>query len=201
MRSGRFTRCRFGQAHRIGHWRADVSKVQAATEMGSQRRKEIAAVKGATRIGLSEVGPGNFMYPAIGAVEDEAEETIVWPHPQVAAALEDEWPSSRTHAGIDDGQMNGAGGKFTRGVAQNKGGGEHILRRNLVGNIHELGLRCDAQDDPFHRADVVISLAKIRRQRDDWGRIPREFILHSQSIATYSIRRLRSSVDSARLRP
>ena len=78
--------------------------------------------------------------------------------------------------------MHGAGWEFARGVAQDKSGGEHILRRNLVGDIHELGLRCDAQNDPLHRADVVIAPAKIRRQRDDWGRTPHEFILHFARI-------------------
>ena len=78
--------------------------------------------------------------------------------------------------------MHGARRELARGVAQNKGGGEHILRRNLVGNIHELGLRCDAQDDPLHRADVVIATAKIRRQRDDWDRTLHEFILHFTRI-------------------
>ena len=100
---GRFTRCGFIQAHRIGYRRADVSKVQAATKVGSQRSKEIAAVEGAARIGPPEVGPGDLVYPAVGAVEDEAKEAVVRPHPQVATALESEGTSSRTYAGIDDG--------------------------------------------------------------------------------------------------
>ena len=179
---GRFTRCGFSQAHRIGHRRADVSKVQSTTKVSSQRRKEVAAVEGAARIGPTEVGLGDLVYPAIGAIEDEAEEAVVRPHPQVSAAVESEGTSSRTYTGIDDGQMNGAGGKFARGVAQNKSGGEHVLGRNLVGNIHEPGLRCDAQDDPFHRADVVIAPAEIRRQRDDWGWTPHKFILHFARI-------------------
>ena len=78
--------------------------------------------------------------------------------------------------------MHGAGRKFARSVAQNKSGGEHVLGRNLMGDIHELGFRCDAQDDPLHRADVVIAIAKVRRQRDDWGRTPHEFILHFARI-------------------
>ena len=139
-------------------------------------------MESAARVRPTEVGPSDFVRSAIGAIEDKAKEAIVRPHPQVATTLESEGTSSRTYAGIDDGYMHGAGRKFARGVAQNKGSGKHVLRRNLVGNIHELGFRCDAQDDPPHRADIVIAPAEIRRQRDDWGRTPHEFILHFARI-------------------
>ena len=88
--ASRFTRCGFGQAHRVGNRWADRCEVQAATEVSSQRSEEVATVEGAAQVGPAEVAPGDFIHPAVGAVEDEAEEAVVRTHPQVAAALESE---------------------------------------------------------------------------------------------------------------
>ena len=101
--ASRFARCGLGQAHRIGHRRADRCEVQAAAEVSGQRSEQIAAVEGVARVGPTEVAPNDLVYPAVGAVEDEAEEAVVRPHPQVAAALQGEGASLGTYAGIDDG--------------------------------------------------------------------------------------------------
>ena len=101
--ASRFTRCGFGQAHRVGNRWADRCEVQAATEVSGQRSEEVAAVEGAARVGPAEVAPGDLIHPAVGAVEDKAEEAVVRPHPQVAAALESEGTTLGTDAGIDDG--------------------------------------------------------------------------------------------------
>lgn len=46
----------------------------------------------------------------------------------------------------------------------------HIVRRDLMGKIHDPGLGIDVEDDALHAGDEIVALAEIRQQRDERDR-------------------------------
>jgi len=44
------------------------------------------------------------------------------------------------------------------------------VRRHVMGEIHEPGLRVDVEDDALHAGDEIVAFAEIRQQRDERDR-------------------------------
>jgi hypothetical protein len=79
----------------------------------------------------------------------------------MAPGLEGHCLAAASHAWVYDSEVDGALGKITDGRLKKKGTGQNGLGGNLVGQIHQLGLGANTQDDPLHRTDVWVTDSEI----------------------------------------
>ena len=70
-------------------------------------------------------------------------------------------------AGVYHPHMYGVIGKVSNAVVEQERALQDILGRHAVGDINNLGVWVDAQDDSLHQANVRVLKAEVRRQRDD----------------------------------
>ena len=61
-------------------------------------------------------------------------------------------------------------GKYAIARRQLERAGEHVVRRDVVGDVDERRVGQIPSDDALHRAGVVIARAEVGQQRDDWPR-------------------------------
>jgi hypothetical protein len=155
------------ELHRIGHRGTDCRQGEAASEMGGDWREEIAAVEGGAAAYIGQSGCIDGAHLGVGCVEGEAEETVVRAYPVLIPTAGGQRAATAADAGIDDGQVDGIGGEFAGGVAQNKSAGENVLGRDFMGQVDQMGFRGDGEDDPFHGAHVVVPHAEVGGQGDD----------------------------------
>ena len=112
--------------------------------MGCYRGEDIAAVEGVAGARAAEFGAGDLMGLGLGSVENEAEESVVGSDPQLVVALQGQGTTLGSDAGVDDGQVYGTRWEFAGGMAQNEGGGEYILRGDLMRDIDQVDVWCNA---------------------------------------------------------
>ena len=73
----------------------------------------------------------------------------------------------RADAGIDDGDVHGAGRKILVRTADPEAGFGRPLRRNVVRQVDDARVRKAAQDHAFHDGRKRTLVAEIGRDRDD----------------------------------
>jgi len=55
--------------------------------------------------------------------------------------------------------------EIRHGAIEYEGGCKNVVGRNVVGNIHNVHIPVDVQNDTFHSRNKVISRAKISQER------------------------------------
>jgi hypothetical protein len=143
-------------------------QLRALGEPRGGRGKAIAA--------LERAAHGRPRVPTLGQFDDflrrrlpqdHREHAVVGRHEPVVAGVGRESAARRADAGIDDGDEDRAHRKVPVGAGQLQRAGRHVVRRNLVADVDERRVGADAEDDPLHRAGVVIGGPEVRQQRDD----------------------------------
>ena len=84
------------------------------------------------------------------------------------AGVEAQAPARRTDSGIDNDQVDCARGEITPRLRKSIRSLGNAVGLDLMRDVHQLGVRADAQDAAFHRADVVIGESEIGEQGNDW---------------------------------
>ena len=95
------------------------------------------------------------------------EKTVIRPDKEGARCLDQQCPPVAAYPRIHHGQVDSAHRKIGRRVVDHVGCLAHILGRNVVTEIHQLGGRGEGQNDPFHDANVPIGQTKIGGQGDN----------------------------------
>ena len=81
----------------------------------------------------------------------------------------DEPAAIRPHAGIDHRQVDSPDGKGRRRRLERERSLGHLLRLDVVGDVHELDVGYERQDDALHLRDVTVTCAEIGGEGDDRG--------------------------------
>jgi hypothetical protein len=100
-------------------------------------------------------------------VEHRAQEPVVGAHETIVARFHRDAVARRAHAGIDNGEEDGAGRKVSVRGGKLPCTRTDVVGRDQVGDIDEGGLGTDPEDHALHRADVVVFDAEIGDERDD----------------------------------
>jgi len=99
--------------------------------------------------------------------EHQAEQAVVGGHEAVRVRFHRQRAAGRAHAGIHHGQEHGAGGKAVDGGGQREAARGHVVRRQLVHQVHELRVRAHREHGALHGPDIVVVDAEVGQQRDD----------------------------------
>ena len=70
------------------------------------------------------------------------------------------------HTGIHDGYMDCAVWKITVTGLEQVSGIRHVVRRDVMREVHDLRLGIDVEDDALHARHEIVALAEIRQQSD-----------------------------------
>ena len=73
----------------------------------------------------------------------------------------------RAHTGVDHDEVDGTGRKPVPVAVDDEARVGHVLRRDLVRDVHERRGRRVRQDDALHLRDVSVCRAEVGEQRDD----------------------------------
>ena len=99
--------------------------------------------------------------------EHEGEDAVVGPHETLPARFEGQRAPGRADAGVDDGQERRAGRERAAGGGEGEGGRHHVVRRQVVGEVHDGRLAAGREHRAAHRPRIVILAAEVGEQRDD----------------------------------
>ena len=61
----------------------------------------------------------------------------IQPHEALTARFQRQRAPGRAHPGVDDGQEGRAGRERAAGGREGEGGGHHVVRRQVVGEVHD----------------------------------------------------------------
>ena len=98
---------------------------------------------------------------------DPAKDSIVGTDEELIRARDQNRFAIRTNARIYHGNMNGAGRKVSVATQEVESPCLNILRRNLVSDVDNAGVRIDGKDHTFHRAGKIVLSAKVSQESDD----------------------------------
>ena len=103
-------------------------------------------------------------------VEDGGQHTVVGRDELVVAGFGRDAPTHRSDAGIDDDEKDCPGWKILVRRGELQRGAQHVVRRQIVGDVNERRVRTNPERDAFHRAGVVVLRAEVGQERDDGPR-------------------------------
>ena len=164
-----FQRDAFHQAvaHSLGLGRDEAGKVRdrvaelvqldALAEPANHRRKNIPRVEG-VRDGIQEVVIGGDVphLDVFLALVDEREHAVIRRDKCVFHRASQDRPPRRAHARVHHHQVNRVGGEEPVALDQREGGFEHVVRADVVVEVHQDGFGIDIQYDGFDDPDEMV---------------------------------------------
>ena len=137
--------------------------------MGSRGSKQITAVKGAAERGQAVLRRFETYDDTVGtsALQCKGEQSVIGSNEEVAARPGRYRMPGAAHFRIHDGQMHGPLGEEACGRLQRHRRLQHVLRRDVVSEIHQARLGANAEHDPLHDADPGIARPEIGRECND----------------------------------
>ena len=163
---------RLAFVERGGKVEMDGYRRQRCAERGGQRtrrerrgrgRKEVATVER----GRGAVGRGHGHHGSVEAVEHGGEDAVVRTGEPVTAGAEGQGRPPGADTGIDDHQVDGAGGKPVPGPSQQVGGRAHVAGPDPVAQVGQGDARGAAVEHAPHFRDVRIGGAEVGQQGDE----------------------------------
>ena len=147
---------------------AGHSMTQPACEVSGDGRKDISTVKRGTDMRQHERGIRNRATLGIRLIgQKQRKQPIVRADQETLRRSDDECAPPAAHAGVNHRQVNRPGWEIRRRRVEHVCGLTHMLRCNLVGNVHEGHIWDDGKDDALHRPYIAVAGAKIGGQSDD----------------------------------
>ena len=139
--------------------------------LGEPRRhggKDVPAVEGRADL-VEEVAPGGqFDAAAEGRVgEGGREDPVVGPDEGVAVGEREDGPPLAADRRVHDDEVDRPLREVAVGGLEDEGALEHVVARDLVGDVHEPHHGVDGDHHPLHGADVWAGLAEVGDQSDD----------------------------------
>jgi len=147
--------------------RPERVELGAAGYMSCGRREKVAAVKGAAQRAspiLPVLQPPclpSGLFP-----QYQGEKAVIGSHKKTRPGPNGDGAALGPHPGVHNRQMDGPMGEILITSAKNKGPGANALRGDEMGYVHQLRIRTDLQDDPFHAGCISVLKPKIGQQSD-----------------------------------
>ena len=164
-----FPRFRPGQADGIVDGGAEALGRDTAGEMSRRRREDVAPVECSAHDGSPILTRRQLEGAPLRVPERRREQAVVWPHEEVTAGHDHERAPIRSHAGIDHRQVDRPRGKRGGRRLERQCRLGHLLGLHVVGDVHELDVGREREDDALHLGDVAIAGAEICGEGDDRG--------------------------------
>ncbi len=156
---------------------------QAVQQMGGRRGHYVASMKRRCDFAASIRCIGDLHDVGITVpLQHERQQTVIGRDVELASRGNREDRPIRTHARIDDGDMHGAGRKRLREIGDEKRGTTDVLRRNLMRDVDDRGLRRETEDHAFHLGDVMVGPSEVGGQRDGGKRCRHAGSCRSRSV-------------------
>src|SRR6185436_7063702 len=99
-------------------------------------------------------------------IEDDRQHAVVGRDEEMVAAFSGDAAANRADAGIDDYQEDCALREIAVRRRQLECAGEHVMRRDVMGNVNERRVGTHTEHHALHRADVMIADTEICEQSD-----------------------------------
>lgn len=96
---------------------------------------------------------------------DKADESVVRGDDVLAFVATGDDPPLRADAGVNDGDVHGAGWVAGHHLAQDHGPVNDVVRLDMMGDVDEPNVRGDLKDDALHCSDVVVAGSEIGNER------------------------------------
>ena len=116
----------------------------------------------------NELAPQVEGAPGGGGLQQVAQETVVGPNGAHCVEAECDTPASGSHPRIDHGHNRGAGGQVGQRLPEKEGALPYVAWGDGVGEIDELGIRRQAQDDGLHLSNIGVGQSVVGQQGDRW---------------------------------
>src|SRR5262245_1022181 len=159
------------QAHEAlgGDGAAEPVECHTAGEVRGGRCEDVAPMEGcAWRRQLVTRIVERHGYPGGLGGKDIAEETIVGTDEDARCHLHRHGAARAADTRIDDKDEDAAFAEIAPARIHHPGSANHILRRDLMRDVHETNVRCDAEHDPLHDANITVAGTEICQQCDEW---------------------------------
>ena len=158
----------------VGRRAAERRQLRALRQPAGGRREPIAPLERPAdrRPGVAAIGQLDDLLRRPFAQHRGQHAVVRRDEPVVAGFGGDAAPGA-ADARIDHGEENRAGGEVARRRGQLQGAVEDVVRRHVVGDVHERGIGTDVENDPFHGARVVVAGAEVTEERDNGTHHPK----------------------------
>lgn len=165
---GGAARSGLGEADPIAQARSDFGELASGGEVGTGGGEEVASVEGVADRMEGPVGVGDGA-DGLDAVEGGGgeEEAVIGSDEDEVLGLDGDGLAGGADAGVDDGDVDGFGGKVWGGLGEEERPGANIAGWNLMADVEDGAAGGDTGDDAFHGGNEPVAGTEVGEQGNE----------------------------------
>ena len=153
------------KGHRIRHRWAERSDGHPSRQVSGSRSEDVTSVEGVADLGQAVTWIGQFdQYIHRLAGHHVTEDAVVRPDEGAHRRAQRDGPPCTSHAWVHHDEVYRVRREKGIGGVEHVGSLADVLRCDFVGDVHQLDVGNDAENDAFHRPYVAVGCTKVSRE-------------------------------------